>query len=99
MPLTPEQCRAARGLLDWTQEELAEHAGVSRGTVRGFEAGHHVLRADTGSAIREALEAAGVVLLDPDAQMGAGVRLADRNGMRGGLSARRSAIGGTGHQG
>lgn len=75
MPLTPEQCRAARGLLDWTQDELAEHAGVSRGTVRGFEAGHHVLRSDTGSAIRDAFETAGVVFLDPDGRMGVGVRL------------------------
>lgn len=74
MSLTPEQCRAARGLLDCTQHELAELAGVSRGTVRGFEAGHHLLRPDTGAAIRHTLETAGVVLLDPDEGLGAGVR-------------------------
>ncbi|MBP0447687.1 DUF4118 domain-containing protein [Roseomonas sp. SSH11] len=82
MPLTPEQCRAARGLLDWTQDELAEHAGVSRGTVRGFEAGHHVLRPDTGAAICGALETAGVVFLDADGRMGYGVRFGAATGMR-----------------
>jgi hypothetical protein len=30
--LTPALCRAARGLLDWTQADLAEHAAVSRST-------------------------------------------------------------------
>ncbi|MBI0539012.1 DUF4118 domain-containing protein [Roseomonas sp. KE2513] len=82
MPLTPEQCRAARGLLDWTQDELAEHAGVSRGTVRGFEAGHHLLRPDTGAAIQGALETAGVVFLDADGCMGHGVRFGAATGMR-----------------
>lgn len=75
MPLTPEQCRAARALLDWTQDDLAEQAGVSRGTVRGFEGGLHGLQRGTAAAIRGALEAAGVVLLDADAQGGPGVRL------------------------
>lgn len=82
MPLTPEQCRAARGLLDWTQDELSEHAGVSRGAVRGFEAGHHTLRTDTGAAIRAALEAAGVVFLEADGRMGHGVRFGTTTGLR-----------------
>jgi hypothetical protein len=75
MPLTPQQCRAARGLLDWTQEELAEHAGVSRSTVRGFENGQHELLRGSAAVIRGALEAAGVILIDPDQETGAGVRL------------------------
>jgi transcriptional regulator with XRE-family HTH domain len=76
MPLTPAQCRAARGLLDWTQDELAEHAGVSRGTVRGFEAGHHELRKASAAEIRAALEAGGVVFLDAEEGRGPGVCLA-----------------------
>ena len=72
--LTREQCRAARGLLDWTQEELAERAGVSRSTVRGFESGQHELHRASTAMIRAALEAAGVIFIDPGEQ-GQGVRL------------------------
>jgi transcriptional regulator with XRE-family HTH domain len=75
MPLTPQQCRAARGLLDWTQEELAERSGVSRSTVRGFENGQHELHRGSAAVIRGALEAAGVILLDADGEAGPGVRL------------------------
>jgi predicted transcriptional regulator len=76
MPLTPEQCRAARALLDWTQDDLAERAGVSRSTIRGFEGRQHELQRATASAIRRALETAGVVLLDASAGGGPGARLA-----------------------
>jgi transcriptional regulator with XRE-family HTH domain len=72
--LTPEQCRAARGLLHWTQEELSQRAGVSRSTVRGFENGLHELHRGRAAVIRAALEAADVVLIDADEQ-GPGVRL------------------------
>ena len=72
MSLTPQQCRAARGLLDWTQEELAGRAGVSRSTVRGFENGQHELHRGSAAVIRGALEAAGVILLD--ARPGDGTR-------------------------
>ncbi|UFN49040.1 helix-turn-helix domain-containing protein [Roseomonas sp. OT10] len=75
MTLTPEQCRAARALLDWTQDQLAERAAVSRSTVRSFEGGQHELQRATGTAIRRALEEAGVSFLEPDAEGGAGVRL------------------------
>jgi transcriptional regulator with XRE-family HTH domain len=74
--MTPSQCRAARGLLGWTQDELAGHAGVCRGTIRGFEAGHHVLRRASAAEIRAALEAWGVLFLDSDGRRGPGVRLA-----------------------
>jgi transcriptional regulator with XRE-family HTH domain len=70
----PEQCRAARGLLDWTQERLAETAGVSRSTVRDFESRRHELHRSTEALLIEALELAGVCLLPSDRE-GPGVRL------------------------
>ena len=36
---TPGQCRAARGLLGWSQQELAKHARVGIVTVHQLEAG------------------------------------------------------------
>jgi transcriptional regulator with XRE-family HTH domain len=71
--LSSEQCHAARALLGWTQEELAERAGVSRSTVRGFENGQHEPHRASAAMIRTALEQAGVVLIDADDQ-GEGVR-------------------------
>jgi DNA-binding XRE family transcriptional regulator len=54
--LSPALCRAARGLLDWTQNDLAEHAAVSRSTVRDFEGGRHDIHRATGAQLRRAFE-------------------------------------------
>ena len=75
---SPAQCRAARGLLDWTQEHLADVAGVSRSTVRDFEKGRHDLSRASAVQIMAALAQAGVILIPADS-MGPGVRLALRS--------------------
>lgn len=76
-PLTPEQCRAARGLVNWTQDALARAADRGRNTVRHFEAGRQVPSDDTLKAFRAALEKAGVEFI-PENGGGPGVRLAKR---------------------
>ncbi len=75
MNLCPQQCRAARGLLDWSQSDLAERAGVSRSTVRDFEGGRHELHRASEAQLVRALSEAGVVLLAAEVE-GPGVRLA-----------------------
>jgi transcriptional regulator with XRE-family HTH domain len=69
-----EQCRAARALLDWSQQDLADKAGVGVVTVRQLEAGTHEPRRATLDVIRRALESAGVEFIDENGG-GAGVRL------------------------
>lgn len=60
-PLTPGQVRAARGYLGWSAEQLADEAGVSFSTVRRVETpGERGVRAQSLSAIRVALERAGI---------------------------------------
>lgn len=58
--MTPAQSRAARGLLDWSQTELAGKANLSESTVRDFEKGRRVPSPNNLSALQRALEAAGV---------------------------------------
>lgn len=74
MNLHPEQCRAARGLLNWTQEQLATFAGVSRSTIKDFECQRHGLQRATESLLVQALESGGVMLLAAGRE-GPGVRL------------------------
>jgi transcriptional regulator with XRE-family HTH domain len=58
--MTPTQIRAARGLLNWTVQELAEKVGIDRNTIAKIESGAYASDAETLAAICRVLEAAGV---------------------------------------
>ncbi|TAU03746.1 helix-turn-helix domain-containing protein [Rhizobium ruizarguesonis] len=62
--LTPPLCRAARGLLDWTQTDLAERAAVSRSTIRDYEGRHHDIHRATEAQLRLAFEEGGVKFVE-----------------------------------
>lgn len=72
--ITPAQCRAARALLDWSQQRLAEVAKIGNATIRNFEGGKSEPQTATLDVLRRALEAAGVIFIDENGE-GAGVRL------------------------
>ena len=72
--ISPEQCRAARALLDWSQDQLSKKASVGIVTVRQLEAGTHEPRRATLDVIRRALVDAGVEFIDENGG-GPGVRL------------------------
>jgi transcriptional regulator with XRE-family HTH domain len=74
MTITPEQSRAGRGLLDWSQTELGVRANLSESTIRDFEKGRRVPTTNNLAAIQRALEAAGVEFIAENGG-GAGVRL------------------------
>jgi DNA-binding transcriptional regulator YiaG len=61
--MSPEQCRAARGWLAWTQQELARRAGVGLSTVRDFEKGERTPIPNNLAAIRRVIEEAGIELV------------------------------------
>jgi len=70
--ITASQCRAARGLLDWTQQQLADAARIGVATVRLFESEATETRQATLAVLRQAFEFAGVEFTNGDQP---GVRL------------------------
>lgn len=74
MKISPEQCRAARGLLNLSQSQVAESAHVSAATIAGFERHGKAPGFNNLQAIRAVLEAAGVAFLSGN-DGGPGVRL------------------------
>ena len=70
--LTPAACRAARALLEWTIDDLAEHAGIGRATVATYESGKRPAFASTEQKIIDAFTANGVEITNGD---GTGARL------------------------
>ena len=70
------QVKAARAMLDWSQEDLAKRSDVSYPTIARLESGDGDLggRADTSGKIQNALEAAGVIFVEENGE-GPGVRL------------------------
>ena len=80
MMLTAAQSRAARGMLDWSQTDLATQSNLSESTIRDFEKGRRVPSANNLAAIVRALESAGVEFI-PANGGGPGVRLAGSGGV------------------
>jgi DNA-binding XRE family transcriptional regulator len=74
MPLFPEQCRAARGLLNWTQDHLATFAGVSRSTIKDFECHRHALHRSSERLVVATFENHGVRFFS-DENEGVGLRM------------------------
>ena len=78
MSFSMAQCRAARALLGWSQDDLSDASKVAKGTVAQFEAGKRTPYDRTLADIRAALEAAGVEFIEEGGVSpagGAGVRL------------------------
>jgi transcriptional regulator with XRE-family HTH domain len=72
--ITARQSRAARALLGWTQETLADKALVSLTALKRLESDHALeVYETTRDQVRRTLEASGVVLLSSD--QGEGVML------------------------
>ena len=88
--LWPAQCRAGRALLDMTQPQLAELAGLGLSTVVDFEKERRQVSVAAVEAIRRALRRAGVEFIDENGG-GPGVRLRKRQQKRKTQEASRSA--------
>jgi transcriptional regulator with XRE-family HTH domain len=61
--ITKHQIRAARGLLGWTQGDLAEASNISRETLADFESGKRAPIRNNLLAILRAFESAGIRFL------------------------------------
>jgi transcriptional regulator with XRE-family HTH domain len=72
--MTPVQCRAARGFLDWTQSRLAGASGLAVSTVVRFERNERVVPTATVQAMLLAFEAAGDEFIGENGS-GVGVRM------------------------
>ena len=65
--ITARQSRAARALLGWTQETLADKARTSLTALKRLESENGLeVYESTRDLVRRALEAAGIVLLSTD---------------------------------
>jgi len=61
--ITRAQCRAARGLLGWTQQELADFSGLSKTSINNYERGLSDVKGDTLQAIHDAFATAQVAFI------------------------------------
>lgn len=73
--ISGRQIRAARALLGWTQQQLADKALVSFNAVARLERGQVDSRSTTVAHVEQALRAGGVEFLFPAGGRGEGVRL------------------------
>jgi transcriptional regulator with XRE-family HTH domain len=77
MTLCPAQCRAARALLNWSQEDLVARSKITKKTIADFERGATNPRRHTLAQILAAFEAAGIEFLNGNRP---GVQLKGRAG-------------------
>jgi len=71
--MSPEQCRAARAWLDWSQTRLSEAAGVGLSTVKGYEGGRSQPIQATLAAMKAALEKEGIEFVGGGVETASGI--------------------------
>lgn len=74
--MSPNQCRAARAWLGWSQKDLAERSGVSLSTLRDFEGNRRTPIKNNLSAIEDALKATGIRFTFADDGKATGIAIA-----------------------
>jgi transcriptional regulator with XRE-family HTH domain len=77
MGISPAQCRAARALLGWSQDQLSVASKVAKATIANFEAGKRSPYDRTLADMQKVLEEAGIVFVahGETSTAGEGVRL------------------------
>ncbi|MGN6307346.1 MAG: transcriptional regulator [Mesorhizobium sp.] len=68
--ISPAQCRAARAILDWSQQKLADESKIGNATIRNFEGEKSTPQHATLDVLRRCFEAAGIEFIN-----GTGVKL------------------------
>ena len=78
------QIRAARALLGWRQEDIAEAAKISVATIRRIESQEELLTGNVSTLlkIQAAFEQAGIQFIDEDETGGFGLRMAKKKRKR-----------------
>jgi transcriptional regulator with XRE-family HTH domain len=64
--ISASQLRAARALLGWSQEKLAEKAHLPFASLLDYESGARAMQADTAARLKHVLEQAGVVFAEDE---------------------------------
>jgi transcriptional regulator with XRE-family HTH domain len=75
LTITPQESRAARGLLNWTQTQLAQASLIGLSTVRNFEGELRETTAANLAAIRGAFTSAGVIFENDGKHVGAKLKV------------------------
>lgn len=78
MAISSDQSRAARGLLNWTQEQLATNACVSRATVADFENNSRAPLSNNSRSMADSMFAAGIEFIAENGTSGVGVKFRER---------------------
>ncbi|MFA5592675.1 MAG: helix-turn-helix transcriptional regulator [Micavibrio sp.] len=66
MTITTAQIRGARGILNWSQQDLAQRTGISATSIGAIENGQTTPRESTVSTIRKTLENSGIEFIGMD---------------------------------
>ena len=78
MQVSANQCRAARSLLNWTQDQLATNANVSRATIADFESNTRQPMKNNLRSIADCMFADGIEFIPEEDGKGVGVRFRER---------------------
>lgn len=79
--LDSAQIRAARSLLNWRQEDLAQQSHIGIATIQRIEKANGPVMGNVSTQlkIKQAFEKAGIIFIDVDNSGGIGVRLKTGN--------------------